>query len=64
MKTSLHIVLIMDVDAPDFSTKTLSAPSIFKHMAIIWKEKWNNDGLLQVIYIKVRRKLRKPVIEY
>lgn len=54
----------MDVDAPDFSTKTLSAPSIFKHMAIIWKEKWNNDGLLQVIYIKVRRKLRKPVIEY
>ncbi|VDN60499.1 unnamed protein product [Dracunculus medinensis] len=48
VKTSLHIVLIMDVDAPDFSTKTLSAPSIFKHMAIIWKEKWNNDGLLQI----------------
>uniref|UniRef100_A0A915PL62 Cytoplasmic dynein 2 heavy chain 1 n=1 Tax=Setaria digitata TaxID=48799 RepID=A0A915PL62_9BILA len=55
VKANLHIVLILNVDDANFTTKCSSNPSLYKECSIIWNETWNKEALSQLSELVLSR---------
>uniref|UniRef100_A0AAF5DHG2 Cytoplasmic dynein 2 heavy chain 1 n=1 Tax=Strongyloides stercoralis TaxID=6248 RepID=A0AAF5DHG2_STRER len=55
VKQNLHIVVILNIDNPDFDKLISSNPALYKNCSVIWKEFWNESTLRAIPSLMLKK---------
>ncbi|CEF67356.1 Dynein heavy chain domain and Dynein heavy chain, P-loop containing D4 domain and Dynein heavy chain, coiled coil stalk domain and P-loop containing nucleoside triphosphate hydrolase domain-containing protein [Strongyloides ratti] len=55
VRQNLHIVVILNIDNPDFDKLLSSNPALYKECSVIWKEFWNESTLRMIPSLMLKK---------